>query len=104
VHVRVGDARQIIPAIDPPADVIYIDPMFPPRRKASALAKKSIRLVRRLVGVDLDAAELVAVARRHARQRVVVKRPPEAEVLAGPPEHSHGGKMVRYDVYLPRRD
>jgi 16S rRNA (guanine1516-N2)-methyltransferase len=35
--------------------------------------------------------------------RVVVKRPPRAQVLAGrQPSHNIAGKAVRYDVYVLR--
>ena len=40
----------------------------------SALVKRRC-LFRRLVGEDADSAELLSAARRHARHRVVVKRP-----------------------------
>jgi len=98
VRLIVGDARQVLPALDPPPDAVYVDPMFPPKRKASALPKKPIRLVRRLVGEDADAAALVSVARRVAG-RVIVKRPTHMQPPAGAPEISFGGKLARYDVY-----
>ena len=82
-------------------DVVYLDPMFP-LRKRSALAKKEMRVLRRLVGDDEDAGELLEVARRAARRRVVVKRTPEAPPLAAAPTMSYRGKLVRYDVYLAR--
>lgn len=82
-----------------PTDAVYIDPMFPPKRKASALAKKEIRMVRELVGDDADAGELLAMARQHVR-RVVVKRPTYAEPLEPKPTASITGKLVRYDVYV----
>jgi 16S rRNA (guanine1516-N2)-methyltransferase len=95
-----GDARDALERLVPPPDVVYIDPMFPPKRKSSALAKKGIRLVRRLVGDDEDAAALLAVALRRARDRVVVKRPTAAGPLGGDPALSFAGKLARYDVYL----
>lgn len=74
--------------------------MFPPKRKASALAKKSIRMVRAVVGDDEDAADLLECARRIAGQRVVVKRPTDAGPLSGPaPASAIETKLVRYDVY-----
>ncbi len=97
-----ADAIVTLPALDPRPDVIYIDPMYPPRRKKSALAKKSIRLVRALVGDDPDSAALLDVARRTAVNRVVVKRPPHAPPLANDPMASYGGKLVRYDAFTPR--
>ncbi len=80
------------------ADVVCLDPMFPERDK-TALVKKEMRAFKRLVGADEDGAELLALARQHARLRVVVKRPSSAAPLAGVPSHSLGGKAGRFDVY-----
>lgn len=97
-----ADARDVLR--DPAAyniarpDVVYIDPMFPPKRKESALAKKSIRMVREVVGEDKDALELLEIARQQCK-RVVLKRPPYVEPLAPNPTASFGGKLVRYDLY-----
>ena len=84
----------------PPADVIYLDPMFPPKRSKSALARKEMRMVRDLVGEDHDASRLLQVALGCARNRVVVKRPQHAKPLRANPDFAHAGKLVRYDVYL----
>lgn len=94
-----GDAQGLIPSL-PPADVVYMDPMFPAKRKKSAAVNKEMRLLRLLSGDDLDAPQLFAVAREHARSRVVVKRPNHAPPLIAGPDLSYGGKLVRYDVYL----
>lgn len=95
-----GDARRLL-ADDAfeAIDCVYLDPMFPLKRKASALAKKEIRLVRALVGEDEDAADLLSVA-RHAVRRVVVKRPTYAPPLASDTATKIEGKLVRYDVYV----
>jgi 16S rRNA (guanine1516-N2)-methyltransferase len=100
-HLRIinTDARDVLRTQTTQPDAVYIDPMFPPKRKASALARKSVRLVRQIVGEDEDAADLLAVARQHAG-RVVVKRPTYAPPLAAKPTMSFTGKLVRYDVYL----
>jgi 16S rRNA (guanine1516-N2)-methyltransferase len=55
-------------------DVIYLDPMYPERSK-SALPKKELRIVKKLVGDDPDADALLKPARALARDRVIVKRP-----------------------------
>jgi 16S rRNA (guanine1516-N2)-methyltransferase len=82
-------------------DVVYLDPMFPTKRK-SALERKPMRLLRRLVGPDEDAGELVQLARDVAQRRVVVKRPPHGPTLVDEPAAMHKGKSVRYDVYPVR--
>lgn len=97
-----GDARALLPALDPAPDTIYLDPMFPPKRKKSAAARKEMRLLRLLGADGEDAAALFAVACACARERVVVKRPLDAEPLAPAPTAVYRGKLVRYDVYRVR--
>lgn len=81
-------------------DVIYLDPMFPERRK-SALVKKEMRLLRDIVGEDPDAPALLAIALKRAKKRVVVKRPRLAPVLGDQePSFVIKGKSQRLDVYL----
>lgn len=80
-------------------DAVYIDPMFPPKRRESALAKKAIRLLRTVVGDDTDADRLLAAARA-AAPRVVVKRHRHAPPIADDVHHAVRGSNVRYDVYL----
>ena len=100
----VDDARAVLDQMmrTTPPDVVYIDPMYPPRKK-SALSKKEMRILRRLVGDDPDVLELFTVARDVALRRVVVKRPRHAPSLAPAPAVQCRGKQVRYDVYRPVR-
>lgn len=80
-------------------DVIYLDPMFPERKK-SAQVKKGMQYFHQLVGADADADQLLPLALRAARHRVVVKRPRIAPSLADqPPSFQLLGKAHRYDVY-----
>lgn len=81
-------------------DCIYLDPMFPPKRKKSALAKKSMVILRDLLGDDQDKEALFDVALKVAGKRVVVKSPDYAEPLGGKPNESYQGKLLRYDVYF----
>ena len=101
--LTVGDAAEVMarmPESELP-DVVYLDPMYPPSGK-SALPKKEMRILRRLVGDDADAGGLLEVARRVARARVVVKRTPRASPLAPAPTMSYRGKLARWDVYIAR--
>ncbi len=102
VKLVIADAREVLEqmADSSPPDVVYLDPMFEPRKK-TALPKKEMRILRRLVGDDRDADKLFEVARRVARERVVVKRTPHAPPPAPTPDLSYAGKIARYDVYLP---
>lgn len=81
-------------------NAIYLDPMFPHKKK-SALVKKEMRLFQQLLGHDPDADALLSPARKLATHRVVVKRPNSAEVLAGEnPTMAIESKKHRFDVYL----
>ncbi|MBZ9612419.1 class I SAM-dependent methyltransferase [Rheinheimera maricola] len=83
-----------------PVDVVYLDPMFPPRDK-TALVKKEMRAFHDVVGSDTDADALLAPALQLALKRVVVKRPGYADVLAQQaPTMTVAGKNNRFDVYI----
>ncbi|MBC7905381.1 MAG: class I SAM-dependent methyltransferase [Rhodospirillaceae bacterium] len=94
-----GDAKVLLPGMQ--TDVVVVDPMHPPR-KNSALVKKEMRVLRQLVGPDLDAFELMQAALACARKRVVLKWPLRADPLPGLPKPSHQiiGKTTRYDVFM----
>jgi len=81
-------------------DVIYLDPMFPERKK-SALVKKEMRLFKLIAGDDQDADDLMMSALASNVKRIVVKRPKGAPFLANKtPSHEIKGKKFRFDVYL----
>ncbi|MEZ5528513.1 MAG: class I SAM-dependent methyltransferase [Porticoccaceae bacterium] len=81
-------------------DVIFLDPMFPPREK-SGKVKKEMQLFHQLVGTEgEDSDQLLPLALSHARYRVVVKRPSHAPYLNNQaPGYSLKGKSTRFDVY-----
>ncbi|MEP1445326.1 MAG: class I SAM-dependent methyltransferase [Paraglaciecola sp.] len=84
-------------------DVVYLDPMFPHRKKSAAV-KKEMRLFQQLLGPDEDADLLLEPALLLAKKRVVVKRPSGAPYLAGKkPEIEMLGKANRFDVYLIKK-
>lgn len=95
-----GDSRQELGQVPFEPEVIYLDPMFPPKEK-SALVKKEMRILHEVVGRDEDADELLKVALTMATKRVVVKRPAYADHLAGvKPQTSIKTKNYRFDIYL----
>jgi 16S rRNA (guanine1516-N2)-methyltransferase len=84
----------------PRADAIYLDPMYPHRKK-SALVKKEMRIIRQLAGDDPDADQLLHFALKTDIPRIVVKRPKKAEHLGNiPPTTCIRGKNSRFDIYL----
>lgn len=81
-------------------DVVYLDPMFPERKK-SASVKKDMLAFHSVVGGDADADDLLPLAVAAARYRVVVKRPRKAPLLSGlEPSFQLSGKTSRYDIYV----
>ena len=86
--------------IDQQPDVVYLDPMFPHKKKA-ALVKKEMRVFHSLVGPDADADLLLPTALELARARVVVKRPSYAEFLNNQtPAGQVTTKNNRFDLYV----
>ena len=100
MRVLRGDSRQ--QAVDD-FDVIYIDPMFPERGKTAAV-KKDLATVRALHSDSSpvnDPEDLLLWAMVQPVERVVIKRPVKAPVLATvKPSHSITGKTVRFDVMV----
>ncbi|MDC8831985.1 class I SAM-dependent methyltransferase [Alteromonas gilva] len=81
-------------------DAVYLDPMFPHRKK-SALVKKEMRLFQAMLGTDEDADLLLPAALHVAAKRVAVKRPNNAPFLAGQkPSMAITSKKHRFDVYI----
>ena len=104
MRLRISDALCWLDLFDESAsqrpDVIYLDPMFPPRNKAAKVKKEMQVLHSLLVGCG-DGAGLLDAALKVSGKRVVVKRPAKAAPLQGKePDFRVGGKTSRFDVYL----
>ncbi|MDO4642583.1 MAG: class I SAM-dependent methyltransferase [Cardiobacteriaceae bacterium] len=84
-------------------DAVYLDPMYPERRK-NAKVKKHMQALQQLLGSEEnDGATLLSRARLAAKQRVIVKRPQHAAPLAeAPPSYSIHAPNTRYDIYQTR--
>lgn len=86
-----------------PPDVVYLDPMFPERRKSAAVRKK-FQLLHLLERPCEDESALLDAALAAGPRKVVIKRPPKGPRLAGArPSYALTGKAVRYDVIVPPR-
>jgi len=91
--------KAVLPDVNYP-DVIYLDPMYPHRKK-SASVKKNMQILQKLLGQDEDTQELLEIALKTAKKRVVVKRPKGAENLTNiKPTYLVESKKTRYDVYI----
>ena len=86
-------------------DVVYLDPMFPARKKSS-LVKKEMQWLKAIhennIPIVTPEHELFQLAKQVAIQRVVVKRPMHAPTLIAMPKPSFSKlfQSARFDVYL----
>jgi 16S rRNA (guanine1516-N2)-methyltransferase len=115
--LEVNDGRRVLETILTAGkclpDIVYLDPMFPVRKK-SASVKKNMQVLHSLLesqqGVVeeermTEELELLQAAYQAARLRVVVKRPTNAEPLGGSlsivkPSYQTKGSVNRWDVYV----
>ena len=107
-QVRAAAARMSVLAGDskmlraPAGAVIYLDPMFPERKKAAAV-KKEAAMLQHLADQADDSESLWQWAWDQPVERVVVKRPLRAPILGHiRPAHTLKGKSVRFDVFTRR--
>ena len=85
-------------------DVVYLDPMFAPRRK-NALPNRGLQHLRQLTATTADQhqtglVELIQHGQACALNKVVVKQRLK-DPLVLQPTFQIKGKSVRFDVYLP---
>jgi len=97
-----GDVVAFLGALSGPPqfDVIYLDPMFPQRKK-NALPNRRAQLLSRLVTrteSEQSVIHLVELSRQHAGMRVVLKRR-RTDPVALKPDWQISARSVRYDVY-----
>lgn len=85
-------------------DIIYLDPMFPPKNK-SALVKKDMQLFQQLhQNQPFDNQGLLLDAIKHASKKVVIKRPKNVAFIAeNTPNYQIVGKNYRFDIYLGKK-
>ena len=101
INLLNDDSISHLGAIEPlnRPDIIYVDPMFPERKK-SAQVKKEMQALHQIVGGDEDSHKILQVALEKALYRVVVKRPAHSEYLGNlKPNYSLEGKSTRYDIF-----
>lgn len=99
-----GDAIELLQDLDEVPDVIYLDPMFPPRRK-SALVKGDMQILQRLLGPDPDVDVLIHRALATSARRVVLKRPAHSAFTTGfEPDYTIKGRTSRFEVFVSGRD
>ena len=103
MRLHEGDSCALLASLDTAPDVVYLDPMFPERRRRAATNKK-LQLLQRLEPPPSNETALFDAALAAGPRKVVVKRPLKGPALAGrKPSASLSGKVVRYDIYVPSR-
>ncbi|NND81447.1 MAG: class I SAM-dependent methyltransferase [Gammaproteobacteria bacterium] len=100
-RVVIGDSITTLQSMEAQADCVYLDPMYPLRRKGTAAVNKYMQFLQWLVGPDGDAAQLLTAALQVCK-RVAVKRPDAASPIQANPDTAFSSKLVHYDVYLTR--
>ena len=94
-----ADSIAGLAALEGAPNAVYLDPMFPEKRKA-ALTNKKLQLFRMLEAPCENEAELLEAALSAATKKVVVKRPAKGTYLADrKPSYTLAGKTIRFDVY-----
>ena len=94
-----GDSVEGLRSLSTTPDVVFLDPMFPEKRKSSSV-KKKLQLLQQLEDPCDDERELFEAAKSANPLKIVVKRPLKGPFLANEkPSHSLSGKAVRYDCY-----
>ncbi|MCF6300075.1 MAG: class I SAM-dependent methyltransferase [Proteobacteria bacterium] len=81
-------------------DIIYLDPMFPAKRK-SALAKKDMQIFQAIHHNENENTDTLFLAAQQAPcNKIVLKRPKTAAfILNIKPTYQLTGKFCRFDVY-----
>ena len=101
MRLRREDSLPVLGSMEEIPAVIYLDPMFPEKKK-SGLTGKKFQLLHLLACPCDQEEELLRAAWNACPGRVVVKRPLKGPYLAGlKPSWSLRGKTVRYDCLIP---
>ncbi|MGI6657451.1 MAG: class I SAM-dependent methyltransferase [Desulfobulbus sp.] len=99
VELSCGNALDLLPTLNEQPDVIYLDPMFPERKK-SAKVKQELRLLQKIVGNPVPPEQVLRRALELCPRKVVLKQPRYGAPLDLAPSYSLHGKAVRFDIFL----
>ena len=96
------DSIKALPHLNFSPDVVFLDPMFPERKK-SGLIKKKFQLLHFLEKPCENEQELLSAALCCSPSKIVVKRPLKAPFLGNmKPSFQIKGSTIRYDCLIPR--
>ena len=99
-----GDSIDLLRNLDFTPDIIYLDPMFP-KRKKSGLVKKKMQMLQELEEPCQDEEGLLESAIYSNPHKIVIKRPAKGPFLCDrKPSYSIKGDIIRYDcIVFPDR-
>lgn len=98
--LKQGDSKELLSQVSYTPDIIYLDPMFPEKKK-SAETKKKLQVLHQIESPCSDEIELVQAAMEVRPKKIIIKRPPDCEYLAGvEPTYSVTRKAVRFDCIV----
>ena len=101
MEVHNADSIQEMPGLSGKVDVVYLDPMFPKRKKSGSI-KKKFQVLQDLELPCADEEGLLEAAFLAHPKKIVIKRPVKAEPLAGrKPDYFLKGSVIRYDCFVP---
>ena len=112
IEVHPCEASEILTREGEPPGLVMLDPMFPPRRRSSALPPKPMQRLRALLGegsldVFREVESLLVAADLAGASRIVLKRAPDApapESPLGPPTFEISTKLLRWSVWERRSE
>ena len=100
MHLKEGDSIELMPQLGITPEIVYLDPMFPPRKK-SGLIHKKLQLIQKLEQPCADERELFDAAAALHPKKIIIKRPLNGALLADrKPSYTVKGKAIRYDVVV----
>ena len=100
MHLSEGNSIELMPRLGITPEIVYLDPMFPPRKK-SGLIHKKLQLIQKLEQPCADERELFAAAAAMHPKKIIIKRPLNGAPLADrKPSYTVKGKAIRYDVVV----
>ena len=95
-----GNSIEMLRSIDSRPNIVFLDPMFPQRRKNGKIKKKFQLLQQLEEPCDNENALLDAAIVAHP-DKIIIKRPEHGEYFAGiRPSYSIKGDTIRYDCIV----
>ena len=104
MSLKEGDSKELLSGLTYSPNLIYLDPMFPEKKK-SAETKKKLQVLHRIELPCSDENELLKAAISSKPKKIIIKRPPDGDFLgAMRPTYSIERKAVRFDCIALSQD